>query len=226
MRPVGFTCTFVILAMAPIKNNLQARTWLTDNFIANGNGCSLGQGTEVSTQLDTLEIIMRDMQILLPSYSGLPFAERKFCNFSLGIESVMSHYPTKFVQNLTFGVHKNKASSGIVIAQSSVGDVPLPPLEALLPAGTELDEEGRTVELAIDLTAGIVDANTWCTNTHSPGNFASRVVVQGLRTSDADSLIVGHDGSRQPLRFSAHVEWLPCSEPTASTTVETAQIQQ
>lgn len=226
MKGLGCVSRCLIFAPIALHSESPARTWMTDNFIANGNGCLLGQGAQATTQNDTLDIVLLDMKVNLPAFAGLPFAVRRFCNFSMAIESVANHFPKKFAQSLTFRALKSENASAVVVAQTTVGDVSLPSLEAQLPAGILVDEERKRVELDIDLAPHIVDPIAWCADgTMRSESFTSRIIIQGMRSSDTETLMIGESLSEQGVRFSALVEWLPCPEPYASSTHEREQHQ-
>jgi hypothetical protein len=185
----------------------------------------MGQGIALTTRNDTLDVILSDMSINLPALAGLPLASRKFCSFTLGMESVTGHFPIKFEQRLAIGVLKSENASAAVVAQTSVGDIALPPLEIQMPAGIRIDEDNKSVEFQIELTPGIVDPDTWCTDGLRSGTFSSRIVTQGLKTSDGDALILGQNNANHSLTFTARVEWLPCPLPPAASTTETTLTQ-
>ena len=221
MNVLGCVSASLVLASFAPQSEALGRTWIIDNFTANGNGCVLGQGTTATTQNDTLEIDLYDMKINLPSFSGLPFAMRRYCSVSLAIESVANHFPKKFAQSLTFGVLKSENASAVVVAQTTVGGVSLPSLEAQLPVGIKIEDENRRIEFELDLTPNIIDPSEWCADNPSRSDsFSSRIVVQGMRSSDTDTLIIGESLVARGLRFSALVEWLPCPELPSSSTHE------
>ncbi len=221
MNVLGCVSACLILVSFSPQPEALGRTWVTDNLAANGNGCLLGQGTKATIENDTLEITLQDMKINLPSFSGLPFAMRRFCSVSLAIESVANHFPRKFAQSLAFGVLKSEGASAVVVAQTTVGDVSLPSLEAQLPAGIQVEEENKRIEFELDLTPDLIVPNEWCAdNPIRSDSFSSRIVIQGMRSSDTDTLIIGEGLSGRGLRFSALVEWLPCPELPAESTRE------
>lgn len=224
MKALSLACTF--LSLIPLTQSYEgfARTWVTSSFIANGSGCLLGQETNVAVQEDTLEIILNAMGIELPANSGLPFAQRKFCGISLGIESVPHHFPTKFIQRLAFGARKSANTSAVIVAQTSIGELALPPLELDLPDGLALNEGEKQIEVEYQLSPEIIEPDEWCLAPLQSGLFSSRIVVQGMRASDLDELIIASGRAENALKFSAEVQWTQCPEQNDEPTNETAQL--
>lgn len=212
---------WLVLTNIAVVHTSEARTWLPDSFIANGSGCLLGaQDTELTVYDDRMLVSLMGLGLRLPAASGRPFADRKFCSLSIEFETVDKHYPQRFFQSLTFGAKKSANASAILIAQSSFGELALPALEFSSPAGAVIDEAQKTVSMEIELIPNLLEPDDWCDNPMQAGVFATRIVAQGFRTSDADDLILAPPNSDQSLTFTAGVDWVPCPNSSDDSTPE------
>lgn len=186
----------------------QAVRWKPDSLIANGNGCPMGDNI-ISTMVgDEIQLEFSNMGIFLPANSGLAFAQRKACTISVTVEVPPGFYMKGLHQKIRFGGMKSADASAAIAAQGVFYGSPLKPLSLVLETGSIFNNISATVE-SEDLLNLADDPSQRCAPTARQNELTSiRLVTQGLRESDADTLILS--AGTTDLKYNATLLWEAC----------------
>jgi hypothetical protein len=202
-------CIGASVSLPMIATASESLLWKTDTTLANGNGCQMGDNVAVIAAADQVQLIFWNMGIYLPADSRLPLAQRKACTISMAIDLLRGHKVTGVKQTLQYGGYKTSNTEFALAGQVMLFGMPLKPLIVALDRGSTLDTSKAVLEW--DDVFSMVSSHP-ASNCYGPtplsGLFSARVVSQGQRGSDSESLILSSD--MYDLRYSATLRTEPC----------------
>jgi hypothetical protein len=170
----------------------------------------MGENIAVIAAGEQIQLIFWNMGIYLPAGSRLPLAQRKTCSVSMALDLVRGNSIKGIKQTLQYGGYKTSNAEAALAGQVSFFGFPLKPLSLNLERGTIFDLNKTLAEWEDDLSGPNQPPTSHCSGSPSlSGLFSARVVSQGQRGSDSETLLLSSD--MYDLRYTATLRTEACA---------------
>lgn len=208
MRTLGFISAMSLLGLSA-TSWAQTANWKVAQAVANGTGCVMGADTVAIAAGDQIQFIFSNLGVDLPANSGLPYAARKACTIAVPAQIARGYYAANLQQSIYYGGIKTSGASASIATQGTFFGIPVNPLVVNLPYGTTFNQPTAFRQTTNSFLVSAPGPALWCLPSFNPvGLFTSRLVVQGSKNSDRQTLLLSAD--QYDIKFYATMGWITC----------------
>jgi hypothetical protein len=207
-KTLGFISAMSLLGLSA-TGWAQTANWKVQQAVANGSGCVMGADTLAIAAGDQIQFIFSNLGVDLPANSGLPYAARKACTIAVPAQIARGYYAANLQQSIYYGGIKSSGASASIATQGTFFGIPVNPLVVNLPYGTTFNQPAAFRQTTNSFLVSAPGPALWCLPSFNPvGLFTSRLVVQGSKNSDSQTLLLSAD--QYDIKFYATMGWITC----------------